>query len=82
MKYSKILTIAVLVLLYGIAISNDAPNDSLLTVVVVTTGGTIAEKYVPATGGVVPAASGDDLLAAVPGLSSLSNIENIIFSCQ
>ncbi len=64
MKYSEILAIAVLVLFSGSAISDDTPNDSLPTVIVVTTGGTIAEKYDPATGGVVPAVSGDDLLAA------------------
>ena len=79
MKYSEIFTIAVLVLFSGSAISDDTPNDSLPTVVVVTTGGTIAEKYDPATGGVVPAVSGDDLLAAVPGLSSIANIEVVEF---
>ena len=54
-------------------------NDSLPTVVVVTTGGTIAEKFDPATGGVVPAVSGSDLLSAVPGLDSIADIEVVEF---
>ncbi len=54
-------------------------TDSLPTVVVVTTGGTIAEKYDSATGGVVPAVSGSDLLAAVPGLNRIANIEVVEF---
>ncbi len=79
MKHSGFLMTAVLVLLSGSALSDNTANDSLPTVVVVTTGGTIAEKYDPATGGVVPAVSGDDLLAAVPGLSNLANIEVVEF---
>lgn len=79
MKYSGILTAAFLVLLSGSALSDDVENDSLPVVVVVTTGGTIAEKYDPATGGVVPAVSGDDLLAAVPGLSGIADIEVVEF---
>ncbi len=79
MKYNGILMIAVLVLISGNALSDNIPDDSLPTVVVVTTGGTIAEKYDPSTGGVVPAVSGDDLLAAVPGLSGIANIEVVEF---
>ena len=54
-------------------------GDSLPTVVVVTTGGTIAEKYDPATGGAVPAVSGSDLLAAVPGLDKVADIQVVEF---
>jgi L-asparaginase len=45
------------------------------TVVVITTGGTIASRLDPATGGVVPAVSGEDLVRAVPGLSDVANVE-------
>ncbi|MCD4775697.1 MAG: asparaginase [Candidatus Aegiribacteria sp.] len=79
MKNGRSLTIAVFLMLSGSAISDSSATDSLPTVVVVTTGGTIAEKYDPATGGVVPAVSGDDLLAAVPGLSSVAHIEVVEF---
>ena len=79
MKYSGFLLTALLVLQSGSALSDNTVYDSLPIVVVVTTGGTIAEKYDPATGGVVPAVSGDDLLAAVPGLSSIADIEVVEF---
>lgn len=49
-------------------------------VVIVTTGGTIAEKLDPKTGGAVPAVSGDDLIKAVPGLDKIANIEVVNFS--
>lgn len=45
------------------------------TVVVITTGGTIASRLDPATGGVVPAVSGEDLVRAVPGLSEVADVE-------
>ena len=35
-------------------------------IIVITTGGTIAMKKDPETGGLVPAVSGEDLAAAVP----------------
>ena len=49
-------------------------------VAIVTTGGTIAEKTDPKTGAAVPAVSGKDLVAAVPGLKDLANIEILDFS--
>ncbi|MDP2913353.1 MAG: asparaginase [Candidatus Omnitrophota bacterium] len=52
----------------------------LPTVAVVTTGGTIAEKLDPKTGGAVPAVSGKDLAEAVPGLSKIANIKVVEFS--
>jgi L-asparaginase len=45
------------------------------TVVAITTGGTIASRLDPATGGVVPAVSGEDLIRAVPGLSDVAEVE-------
>ena len=44
-------------------------------IVVITTGGTIAMKTDPVSGGLVPAVSGADLMAAVPALSRVADIE-------
>jgi L-asparaginase len=49
-------------------------------IVIVTTGGTIAEKLDPKTGGAVPAVSGKVLTEAVPRLSKVADIEVIEFS--
>lgn len=49
-------------------------------VVVITTGGTIAMKYDAATDGLVPAVSGDDLVEAVPALSSVATVEVVEYS--
>lgn len=49
-------------------------------VVVLTTGGTIAMKYDAATGGLVPAVSGADLVEAVPALGSVAEVEVEEFS--
>jgi len=56
-----------------------APAQSLPTVAVVTTGGTIAMKIDPATGAAVPALSGDALIAAVPGLAKIATLEVVQF---
>lgn len=50
------------------------------TVVVVATGGTIAMKYDEASQGLVPACSGEDLAAAVPGLANVAPLEFLQFS--
>lgn len=44
-------------------------------VAVFTTGGTIAQKFDPQAGGLVPAVSGEDLIASVPQLKSLAQID-------
>ena len=49
-------------------------------VIVITTGGTIAMKPDPATGGLVPAVSGRDLIEAVPALQGIADIEVKEFS--
>ena len=50
-------------------------NDPKLpSIVIVTTGGTIAEKADPKTGKAVPAVSGEELVKAVPGLEKVANI--------
>lgn len=55
-------------------------NSSLPTVVIVSTGGTIAEKTDPKTGASVPALSGKDLVDSVPMLKKLANIKVVNFS--
>lgn len=57
-----------------------ADDPALPTVVIVTTGGTIAEKTDPKTGGAVPAVSGSDLIKAVPSLTKIANIKVVNFS--
>jgi L-asparaginase len=54
--------------------------DALPKVAIVTTGGTIAEKTDPKTGGAVPAVSGNDLIEAVPGLAKIADIQVVNFS--
>ena len=49
-------------------------------VVVVATGGTIAMKYDEQSKGLIPACTGEDLAAAVPGLGEIAPLEFIQFS--
>ena len=49
-------------------------------IVVVATGGTIAMKYDSEKDGLVPACTGEDLAAAVPGLGEVAPLEFIQFS--
>ena len=56
-------------------------DPKLPTVVIVATGGTIAEKSSSSAGGAAkPALSGSDLISAVPELSKLANIGVVNFS--
>lgn len=59
--------------------SKEPHSPSLPKVVIVTTGGTVAMKFDPASGGVVPALTGKDLIVAVPGLGKIANIETVGF---
>ncbi|MDD5173363.1 MAG: asparaginase [Candidatus Omnitrophica bacterium] len=71
MKYSSLIVCCVVFCTFFAASSYaDLPK-----VVIVATGGTIAEKTDPKTGGAVPAVSGKDLIEAVPGLGKIANIE-------
>ena len=63
-----------------VALADSAPSASLPTVAVITTGGTIAEKTDPKTGGAVPAVSGKDLVAAVPGLEKVAKLVVVDYS--
>ncbi|WP_027171993.1 asparaginase [Methylobacterium sp. 10] len=59
---------------------NHFETVALPRVAVVATGGTIAMKNDPETGAPVPALSGADLVAAVPGLAGLATIEVVEFA--
>jgi L-asparaginase len=61
-------------------VSLSAEAAQLPKVVVFATGGTIAMKLDPKTGGSVPAVSGDDLVASVPGLKKIADTEVVNFS--
>jgi L-asparaginase len=45
------------------------------------TGGTISMRVDPQTGGVVPALSGEEIIAQVPGLEEITDFEIINFAC-
>src|SRR5947209_20331169 len=49
--------------------------ESLPTVAVLSTGGTIASKHDPSKGGYVPALSGEDLISAVPAIQRIAQIQ-------
>ena len=54
--------------------------SKLPTVAIIATGGTIAEKTDPKSGAAVPAISGKELVAAVPRLAKLANLQVVDFS--
>ncbi|MFN7921017.1 MAG: asparaginase [Bryobacteraceae bacterium] len=60
-------------LILGISVSTVA--QKLPAISVLSTGGTIASKHDPAKGGYVPALSGEDLVAAVPAIKQLAQID-------
>lgn len=84
MKMTKCRGVALYVAIVCLAASFSIPPTALCadlpTVAIITTGGTIAEKLDPKTGGAVPAVSGKDLLEAVPGLSKTADIKVVEFS--
>ncbi|MFA6379314.1 MAG: asparaginase [Candidatus Omnitrophota bacterium] len=53
---------------------------ALPNVTIVATGGTIAEATDPKTGAAIPTLDGKTLIAAVPGLSKIANIDVVNFS--
>jgi L-asparaginase len=65
-------TIVILLLL---TISRSAVAQKLPTVAVLSTGGTIASKHDPLKGGYLPALSGEDLVAAVPAIKKIAQIQ-------
>jgi L-asparaginase len=54
-----------------------AQPGALPTIAIITTGGTIAQKYDAEAGGAVPAVSGEALVEAVPALKELANLRVI-----
>ena len=68
--WATLLTIFSIVLtLAAAATAQDLPK-----VAIITTGGTIAERTDPKTGDAVPAVSGKDLIASVPGLAKIADV--------
>ncbi|ROZ79901.1 asparaginase [Ramlibacter sp. WS9] len=57
-----------------------AVRPSLPVCQLIATGGTIAMRKDPSSGAAVPALSGEDLIAAVPGLEGLAAVELLNFS--
>ena len=72
--------VAGLTLLAASACTSPLMAQARQTVAVVATGGTIAMTRDPGTGAPVPALSGGDLTAAVPGLKELADVRVIEFS--
>lgn len=68
------------ILLFCAALSLAENKPDLPTVVIITTGGTIAEKTDSNTGGAVPALSGESLIGAIPSLSNIARIKIVNFS--
>jgi len=79
-KITPVLSLYLFLLCLSSITNATEDHSSLLPkVVIVTTGGTIAMKYDPVAGGVVPALSGKDLMMAVPGLDKIATIETVEF---
>lgn len=76
MKTIKYLMLSILGI-FALTVFAVSSYAELPTVVIVTTGGTIAEKADPKTGAAVPAVSGKELIEAVPRLGEIANIEVI-----
>jgi L-asparaginase len=58
-----------------LTMSHCAAAQKLPTVAVLSTGGTIASKHDPLKGGYLPALSGEDLIAAVPAIRKIAQIQ-------
>jgi len=80
--YARLLSVIVVVC-FAIpsgGIAQSPAKGSLPTVAVITTGGTIAEKTDAKAGGAVPAVTGKELVASVPGLAKVANVQVIEYS--
>ena len=62
-------------LLLCVLAGSPASGQTLPTVAVVSTGGTIASRYDQTKGGYVPALTAEDLLAAIPAIRTTARIE-------
>lgn len=70
-RMSKV-TVPLLLLMMGVV---SARAQELPRVAVLSTGGTIASRQDPMKGGYVPALSGEDLVAAVPNIKKIAQIQ-------
>jgi L-asparaginase len=77
--YGLLFFLVIINLVFSFNVIAQAININLPKVVIVTTGGTIAEKE-SAQGGAVPALTGKDLIEAVPGLSKVADVEVVNFT--
>src|SRR6266567_9159464 len=50
-------------------------------IAIVFTGGTISMRVDPKSGGAIPALSGEEIIARVPGLNEIADFEIIDFAC-
>ena len=64
-----------IVSLFLLTMSPSAVAQKLPTVTVLSTGGTIASKHDPLKGGYLPALSGEDLVAAVPAIKKIAQVQ-------
>jgi L-asparaginase len=69
------LYLAIFTLLPSVLLAQLPPSAPLPRVVVLATGGTIASRYDPKIGALAPAASGVDLVKAVPGLDKVASVD-------
>src|SRR6202521_1152946 len=67
--------IRTMVCLLLLTMSRYAVAQKLPTVTVLSTGGTIASKHDPLKGGYLPALSGEDVVAAVPAIKKIAQIQ-------
>ena len=67
--------VLLLVLSFRLGIGPVVAQETLPTVVVLSTGGTIASTYNEEEGGYTSALTGEQLVAAVPGLEALARLE-------
>ena len=79
MRLIKYLSLAVCLGLFFVGFIS-VSRAELPIVAVITTGGTIAEKVDPKTGGAMPAVSGKDLIGAVPQLARVARIKVVRYS--
>ena len=69
------LTRALAAIISCLAVTSTSAGQGLPKVVLLSTGGTIASRTDPAKGGYVPALSADDLIAAVPAIKKVAQIQ-------
>ena len=70
--FGRVWTTATLAFLLS---TSSAVGQALPTVAVLSTGGTISGRHDPVKGGYVPALSADDLVAAIPAIKNVAQIQ-------